>query len=151
MAQEPEYPDRGYNTDDVAAMRAELPRKGFARRHWLMLTLVILIFGPAIVFTIWSGVSLRFSYSSGYRTGYVQKISKKGWLCKTWEGELTMSNVPGSAPEKFLFTVRDDSLAQAISGLSGRLVALNYQQHVGVPTSCFGDTQYFVVGVRQVK
>ena len=80
----------------------------------------------------------------------MQKFSKKGWLCKTWEGELAMVSMPGTNPEKFYFTVRDDDVAQHINASLGKRVALTYQQHKGVPTSCFGETEYFVVAVKVV-
>lgn len=127
------------------------PRRGFLRRHWGKLTVTSVILIPALVFTIWAGITLSYSYSTGERVGYVQKLSRKGWICKTWEGELQMSNIPGSAPLLFEFSVRSDSLAKAIEAISGRRVALSYEQHVGVPTNCFGETQYFVVGVREVQ
>jgi hypothetical protein len=151
MPDTPEYPDRGYDTKDVEAMRAEPPRHGFLRRHWRKLTIAALIVLPALIFTIWSGIALGYTYSSGERVGYVQKLSKKGWLCKTNEGELAMVNVPGSLSEKFYFTVRDDSLARVINAADGKRVALTYEQHVGLPTSCFGETEYFVSGVRVVE
>ena len=127
------------------------PRVSFFRRHWGKLTLAALVIVPALVFTIWSSITLSYSYSDGERVGYVQKLSRKGWLCKTWEGELQMSNVPGSAPILFQFSVRSDSLARAIEELAGRQVALYYQQHVGVPSNCFGETEYYVERVREVK
>lgn len=92
--------------------------------------------------------SLTWSYSEGERTGYVQKFSHKGWLCKTWEGELTMLPVQGMVPEKFAFTVRNDALADQITRNMSRKMALVYQQHKGVPTSCFGESEYFVTAVK---
>jgi hypothetical protein len=92
--------------------------------------------------------ALHWAYSSGERVGYVQKLSKKGWLCKTWEGELTMSPVPGAVPEKFLFTVRDDAVAQQMNLGLGKRVALSYEQHKGVPTVCFGETEFFIVKAK---
>ena len=102
-----------------------------------------------LVFFTWS--SLSWTYSSGTRAGYVQKFSKQGWLCKTWEGELSMVAVPGSTPEKFYFTVRNDSVAGLVNNTLGKRVALHYQQHKGVPTSCFGLTEYYVDSVRTVE
>ena len=127
------------------------PRRGFLRRHWGKLTLAMLILGPLVVFASWAAITLSYTYSSGQRVGYVQKLSRKGWLCKTWEGELQMSNIPGSAPMLFEFTVRSDSLARVIESTEGRPVALLYEQHVGVPSRCFGETEYFIVGVREVS
>ncbi len=90
-------------------------------------------------------------YSKGERAGYVQKLSKKGWLCKTWEGELAMANLPGTMPEIFNFTVRNDSIASIIDTNVGKRVSLSYEQHRGVPTTCFGETEYFVTGIRLVQ
>ena len=95
-------------------------------------------------------VALRWSYSDGERAGYVQKFSRKGWICKTWEGELAMASIPGSMPELFAFTVRDDTVAASINQTMGQRVSLSYEQHRGLPTSCFGETDYFVTGVRPV-
>ena len=126
------------------------PRPSFVRRHWGKLTIATVLLLPILVFTIWAGITLSWSYSTGERVGYVQKLSLKGWLCKTWEGELQMSNIPGSAPLLFQFSVRSDSVARAIEAANGRRVALSYEQHVGVPSDCFGETEYFVTGVRAV-
>ena len=93
---------------------------------------------------------LRFSYSKGERAGYVQKFSKKGWVCKTWEGELAMATLPGSMPEVFSFTVWDDAVAARINEQMGRRVVLHYQEKVGLPTSCFGETRHIVDGVKSV-
>jgi hypothetical protein len=120
------------------------------RRHPLLITLVVLIALPLLVFTLWAGVTLNYTYSSGDRAGFLQKISKRGWLCKTWEGELQLSAIPGSQPEKFLFTTRSDSLAAVMQKLSGQRVVWDYKQHVGIRGTCVGATEYFVTGVRPV-
>jgi hypothetical protein len=120
------------------------------RKRPLITTLVILILLPAIIFTLWALITLNYTYSRGERAGFLQKVSQRGWLCKTWEGELQVAAIPGSAPEKFLFTTRSDSIASELNKLAGQRVVLNYEQHKGVPGSCFGDTEYFVNGVRPV-
>jgi hypothetical protein len=103
---------------------------------------------PILLFALYTWSALQWNYAEGERAGFVQKFSKKGWLCKTWEGELAMVAMPGTNPEKFFFSVRDDQVAQHINSSMGRRVALSYQQHVGVPTTCFGETQYYVVAVK---
>jgi hypothetical protein len=110
----------------------------------------VLVFGPAIVFALWMMITLNYTYSNGERAGYVQKFSRKGWLCKTWEGELAMVNIPGTAPEIFSFSVRDDAIARELESAMGKRVALSYKQHKGIPTSCFGETEYFVYNVHVV-
>lgn len=104
----------------------------------------------AVLFVLYTVVVLKWSYSSGERAGFMQKLSSKGFVCKTWEGELQLVAVPGSTPEKFLFSVRDDAVAQRINATMGKRVALTYEQHIGVPTSCFGETEYFVTDVKEV-
>ncbi|MCA3217773.1 MAG: hypothetical protein ING59_04310 [Burkholderiales bacterium] len=107
---------------------------------------------PAIVLAVlWFLFALNWSYSSGERAGYVQKLSQKGWLCKTWEGELAMVTMPGTAPEKFLFTVWDDKVVEEINRAMGRRVSLHYEQKVGLPTTCFGETRHWVNNVTVVN
>jgi hypothetical protein len=118
------------------------------RRKWPWVVLGVIVFVPALVLTAWTAITLNWSYSKGTRTGYVQKFSKKGWICKTWEGEIAMINVPGAMQERFAFTVRNDSIASLINRYQGQRVVIDYDQHLGIPSSCFGDTQYFVKGVR---
>jgi hypothetical protein len=120
------------------------------RKNWLARILAVLVLGPAIVIGLWMAVALNYSYSVGDRAGYIQKFSHKGWLCKTWEGELAMSPIPGSAPEIFPFSVRDDAVARELQGAMGRQVSITYKEHRGIPTSCFGETNYFVSNVRLV-
>lgn len=97
-----------------------------------------------LLFVLYTWLTLSWSYSSGERAGLVQKISQKGWVCKTWEGELIMVSMPGTQAEKFYFTVRDEPLAKRISAAAGKRVKLVYEEHKGVPTSCFGETSYYV-------
>lgn len=151
MADETSAPDPGEPRPEQLPAAPVEPRRGFLRRHWGKLTLSMLILVPAVIFTVWATVALSFDFSTGERVGWVQKLSRRGWLCKTWEGELQMSNIPGSAPILFEFTVPDDSIARVIESAAGRKVALYYEQHVGVPTTCFGETQYFVSRVRVLE
>lgn len=110
-----------------------------------------LVIVPLALFAVYTWVVLNWSYSSGDRAGYVQKFSKKGWLCKTWEGELAMVNMPGTLSEKFYFTVPDAAVADKINKSLGKRVSLSYDQHVGVPSTCFAETEYFVKNVRVVE
>jgi hypothetical protein len=109
-----------------------------------------LVVAVSAIFAAYTWVALHWSYSEGERAGFMQKLSKKGYICKTWEGELSLVALPGAAPEKFLFTVRDDAVAAKINQQVGQRVALTYEQHIGLPTTCFGDTEYFVTDVKLV-
>lgn len=120
------------------------------KRNWKLWLVLIFIVLPILLFAAYTWITLHYSYSAGERSGYIQKISKKGWLCKTWEGELAMTTVPGTAPQIFQFSVRDDDTAKKLEQVSGQRVSVSYEQHKGVPTSCFGETEYFVTGVRTV-
>ena len=148
MTQDEHYPERGYNTDDVEALSSEPPKKSFRRRHWGKLLVAAIILIPAIGITLWTAIALGYSYSAGERVGYLNKFSRKGWLCKTYEGEVAMVNLPGQLAGTFQFTVRDDSIAALINKAQGQRVALSYTQHKGLPTSCFGETDYFVKGIK---
>ncbi len=106
---------------------------------------------PIVAFALYTWSALTWSYSTGERAGYVQKFSHKGWICKTWEGELAMVNIPGALSEKFLFTVRDSKVADYVNASLGKRVALSYEQHRGLPTTCFGETDYFITAVRVVE
>jgi hypothetical protein len=119
------------------------------RAHKLIIAAVLIV--PLIVFALYTWSALTWTYSSGERAGYVQKLSKKGWICKTWEGEMALVSIPGTMSEKFYFTVRDDSIAARINQTIGKRVALTYKQHKGIPTSCFGETEYFVADVKVVE
>jgi len=108
------------------------------------------VIGIVVVAALVAGyfaVVLNWSYSTGERAGWVQKFSNKGWLCKTWEGELALVSLPGTSVEKFQFTVRDDAIAARINKVMGQRVSLHYEQKVGLPTSCFGETRYYVTGL----
>ena len=120
-------------------------------RRWLSRGLLVLLVGPALIVALYTWLALKVSYSTGERAGYVQKFSRKGWVCKTWEGELAMVNLPGTVAEVFPFTVRDDAVAARINGMVGQRVAISYEQHLGLPNSCFGETSYFVVDVKAVS
>ena len=109
------------------------------------LVLPLLVLAALMVLYFWA--ALKWSYSSGERAGWVQKLSNKGWICKTWEGELALVSLPGTLPEKFLFTIYDDAVAQLVTKAMGKRVALHYEEKVGLPGSCFGDTRHYVTGV----
>ena len=117
----------------------------------ILKSLIVLMVGAIALFSLYVYIALNWSYSSGERAGFLQKVSHKGWICKTWEGELSLVAMPGAAPEKFLFTVRDEAIAQKVSAAAGKRVSLNYEQHKGLPSSCFGDTDYFVVDIKEIE
>lgn len=116
-------------------------------KRWVVLCALTLLVLPPILFSAWAWITLRYVYARGERAGFVQKISRKGWLCKTWEGELAMVNLPGAMPEIFVFTVRDEVVARQVERLVGQRVSLTYDQHKGLPSNCFGDTEYFVTRI----
>ena len=115
--------------------------------RYLVISLVALL----AVALAWTWLTLNWSYSEGERAGYVQKFSRKGWVCKTWEGEIALVTMPGAIPDKFEFSVRDEAVAARINSLAGRRVVLAYEQHKFVPSGCFAETEYFVTDVRSVE
>jgi hypothetical protein len=106
--------------------------------------LLSLVAAALALFALYTWVTLHVSYSEGERAGFLQKFSRKGWVCKTWEGEILLTSMPGAIPERFEFSVRDDLVAQQLISAMGKRVNLSYAQHKGVPSVCFGETEYFV-------
>lgn len=123
----------------------------FASLFKLIKSLLYFIIIPIVLFAIYTWITLNWVYSSGERAGYVQKLSEKGFFCKTFEGELILVTMPGTQAEKYYFSVRDPIVAQKINDTIGKRVRLVYEQHVGVPTSCFGETQYFITDVKVIE
>ena len=110
----------------------------------LSLVLLALIAAAALLFALYTWFTLSWSYSEGERAGFLQKFSRKGWVCKTWEGEILLTSMPGAIPERFEFSVRDDEIAKQLMAATGKRVLLSYAQRKGVPSTCFGETEYFV-------
>jgi hypothetical protein len=110
----------------------------------VVVLLIVLIAG----FAAFTWLTLYWSYSEGERAGFVQNFSRKGWVCKTWEGELAMVTLPGTLAEKFRFTVHDNAVAAKLNANMGKRMSLHYEQHKWVPSSCFGDTEYFVTAAQ---
>ena len=137
-------------TNDTATPGSPAPKRSRMWK-WIGIPVGLILIVPAIIFALWAFIALSYTYSSGDRAGYVQKFSKKGWICKTWEGELSMVNLPGQAQERWYFTVRNDSIAELLTNSLGNRVTLTYEEHRGIPTSCFGDTPYFVTGVKTIS
>jgi hypothetical protein len=116
----------------------------------LIFTFVMFVLALA-AFALFAWGALHYTYSDGERAGYIQKFSRRGWICKTWEGELAMVNLPGTMPQIFVFSVRDPKVADTLNKTIGQRVALHYDQHKGIPTDCFGETEYFITGVRVLE
>lgn len=110
----------------------------------LSVILLAVIAAAVAIFAVYTWVALHLSYSDGERAGFLQKFSRKGWICKTWEGEILLSSMPGAIPERFTFSVRDDLVASHLTAAMGKRVLLSYEQHKGVPSACFGESEYFV-------
>ncbi len=108
---------------------------------WLLLI-------PVLLFALYTWGALKWVYSSGERVGYVQKLSEKGFVCKTFEGELVLVSMPGTQAEKFFFTVKNKEVTDKINESIGKRVSLTYEEHKGIPSSCFGETSYFVQAVK---
>jgi len=107
-------------------------------------TVIGLVLTVLIALSVYLLFSYHFTYSKGESVGYVQKLSYKGWICKSWEGEQVraLATMP-AIPEKFAFTVRDNAVADQINAHIGQKVVIEYEQHKGLP-SCFGETEYFI-------
>jgi hypothetical protein len=118
------------------------PRRSSAGRGIRVLVMIIVAAIAGI--GLWSWLTLSWAYSDGERAGVLQKFSRKGWVCKTQEGEIAQYLVAGISPQMWLFSVRDKTVAAQLDKAVGHRVQLHYTEHPGVPTSCFADTRYFV-------
>jgi len=114
----------------------------------LIALIILMLVVAGLLFAAYIWAMLSWSYSNGERAGWVQKLSMKGYVCKTWEGEMALVSLPGSMAEKFIFTVWDDKTAEKVHAVMGKRVELYYEEHIWLPTSCFGETRYFVKDVR---
>jgi len=104
----------------------------------LMLTLLLFLGAASLL------VAFNYSYSDGSRAGYIQKFSHKGWICKTYEGELAMTTVPGVAPVLWAFSIWDEKVASQLSQAMGKRLVLHYKEYRTLPTTSFGETAYSV-------
>ena len=136
-------------TPPAPAPEPPVVRHGWSRKTKLILLSIVLL--PVLLFTLYSLLVLNWSYSDGWRSGVLQKFSRKGWVCKTWEGELAMSTVPGVAPTIWLVSVRDDAVVQKLNEAVGDRVDLHYTEHRGIPSDCFASTNYFVDSLRTAR
>jgi len=118
------------------------------RKIIIIITLVIVVI-LSLFFLI-----ANYTYSEGNRAGVVVKFSKKGYLLKTYEGELNMGgmgNLPNTAQQNMLwqFSVREQSVADTLMNLEGRKVSLHYKEIIkNMPWQ--GETEYFVDGVKLI-
>jgi hypothetical protein len=151
MAQEPTRTHSTPSIDTGAPLSTSPGQKQKGKGKWKITAVLLLLVLPLAAFALWVTITLNYTYADGSRAGYVQKFSNKGFVCKTWEGELSMANGPNMMPELFKFSVRDDKVAKEIESLSGRQVKLSYEQHLGVPTKCFGETEYYVNKVEPLS
>lgn len=117
-------------------------------KFWLGLILFLTI--ASGIFALYAWATLSYTYSTGKRAGFLQKFSQRGWVCKTWEGEVVTGSMLGNQ-EKFVFSVREPDVAKQVGDLIGRRVEIDYSQHIGVPTTCFGETQHFVTSIKEVN
>jgi len=123
---------------------ARPPRRSFKSYLWGSLV------GALVLVGLYTWLMLSWAYSEGERAGVLQKFSKRGWVCKTNEGELALYVVGGVAPEIWHFSARDRQVIEQLHAAVGQQVRLGYAEHRGLPTSCFGETDYFVERVEVV-
>jgi hypothetical protein len=125
----------------------EAPVKKRRAPKFILISLLILCAGIAVYIGI-----CGITYSDGTRSGILTKVSRKGFVFKTYEGELNVGGLnqgdgtilPASI---FLFSVREKTVYDELERLQGRKVVLHYQQ---VVKNLFwqGETNYFITAVR---
>ena len=133
----------------AATAQAPAGRRRRRVKPLLSFILFLLLAGGGLAGYVW--MTLHVNYSDGERAGFIQKFSRRGWVCKTWEGELLMVSMPGTSAELFKFSVRDPAVATQLNQLIGQRVHVHYEQHKGVPSDCFGESEYYVTQAQLVK
>jgi hypothetical protein len=126
----------------ASAPKQGAPRRGFKTYLWGGVAAAILVTVLYTLFILW------WSFSEGERAGVLQKFSERGWVCKTYEGELAQYVVGGVAPQIWHFSVRDEAVVEQLHKAVGQQVRIHYSEHPGLPTDCFGETDYFADGVE---
>jgi hypothetical protein len=132
--------------------RIEVPNSGGRRRsaggfgRWVIILLVLLVAGAGL----WTWLTLNWAYAEGERAGVLQKFVRRGWVCKTQEGEIALYYGGGqymgasTSPQLWDFSVRDKNVADQLGKAVGHRVQLHYTEHPGIPTACFSETRFFV-------
>jgi hypothetical protein len=145
----PEFSEGNENAcqhrEDLMAVSGQAVRTRRFGRALLILILIVIAAGA-----LWTWMMIYFSYADGERAGVLQKFVRRGWVCKTYEGEIAYYYgggnymVPSTTPQLWDFSVRDPKVAAELTKVVGHRVRLHYSEHPGVPTSCFADTRFFV-------
>ena len=132
--------------------RIEVPNSTGRRRssgrlgRWIVILLLLLIVGA----TLWTWLTLAWAYAEGERAGVLQKFVRRGWICKTQEGEIALYYGGGQymgagiSPQLWDFSVRDKLVAADLSKAVGHRVQLHYTEHPGIPTNCFAESRFLV-------
>ncbi len=83
-------------------------------------------------------------FSIGHREGFVTKLSKKGYIFKTWEGELRTNVLSLNDVNTFVFSVADKNVVDVLNKIDQRVyVKLHYKQYI-LRAFFKGDTKYFI-------
>jgi len=132
--------------------RIEVPnstgRRGSRGRfgRWVLILLLLVVVGSGL----WTWLTLAWAYAEGERAGVLQKFVRRGWICKTQEGEIALYYGggqymgAGTSPQLWDFSVRDKSVAADLTKAVGHRVQLHYTEHPGIPTACFAETRFLV-------
>ncbi|HHM21630.1 MAG TPA: hypothetical protein ENJ20_06360 [Bacteroidetes bacterium] len=121
--------------------------KRFTRR--LLWSVAGLITIGIIGFFLWA----NYTYSEGTRSGNLIKISKKGYIFKTYEGQLKLGGIDLQNEEEGLsdtwsFSVKNINIVRQLEKLQGEKVILRYKE-INKAMPWQGDTNYFVTDVEQ--
>lgn len=105
--------------------------------------LAILIVVIMLAFAGWYAFIYYASYSEGTRSGELIKFSNKGFIIKTWEGEISQGI---SGAQIFKFSVEDNKkeIISKLEKYQGRYVKLKYKERFA-KISWLGDTKYFII------
>ncbi|MCD0472160.1 6-phosphogluconate dehydrogenase [Flavobacterium sp. JAS] len=100
-----------------------------------------------LIFTIYFAFIYFVPYSEGYRSGELIRMSHKGVIMKTWEGELSQG-VSSSQIFRFSVLDSDQKVIDQLNELEGQYVKLTYVERYKT-FSWWGDSRFFITAVRK--
>lgn len=104
---------------------------------------IVVVVMTALFFTI----AYYASYSDGDRTGELIKFSRKGYVFKTWEGEISQG-IAGAQIFKFSVLDNDEEVIETLKKYQGQYIKVTYvERYTTFPW--WGDTNYYITAVKK--
>lgn len=107
-----------------------------------------IVFAVFFLFCVGYFAYSQLSYSDGFRSGQLVKISRRGVVFKTHEGTLNIS--PNGMMTAWEFSVKNGAISTQLQGMEGKMIRVHYLQRYQV-FFWQGETEYIVDAVQLVE